>query len=275
MNFYYSRLQIDEIEEIIKNFKSEKAGNIFFEQEPLKFLDFYIQDCIMQSSRNLESAIKYFDKAHIFLKRKDDNKDENMNFVLCEDLHECNKNIRISFNDLDLKYKNIITPFNFEFISQLVALTSGFGKIYTIKEDNNKTSDEEITYLIETYTDIDDISKIDKWMTNTYEDKDFPEKPIQTDILKIKKMPFKKLLELKQYFIKVLTGKLDLVDDDFIKKYSQYITFNNQPFSIADVLQTRGAISLIYKILYLSIHFSYFQGKKKNQFLMGLEQIYQ
>lgn len=274
MNFYYSRLQIDEIEEIIKNFKSEKAGNIFFEQKPLKFLDFYIQDCIMRSSKDLKSAIKYFDKAHIFLKRKDNNKDQNMNFVLCEDLHECNKNERISFNDIDLKYKNIITPFNFEFIAQLVALTSGFGKIYTIKEDDNKTSNEEITYLIETYTYIDDIPKIDKWMTNTYRDKDFPEKPIQTDILKIKQMSAQTTLELKQYFIQVLTGKLDLADNDFIKKYSQFITFNNQPFSIADVLQTKGAVSLIYKILYLSIHFSYFQEKKKNQFLTELEQIY-
>lgn len=272
MNFYYSRLQINELEEIIKPYKSDVAKHIFFEQEPFKFLDLYIQDCLNKATSRLDDSIKIFNRANIFIKKKESTKGDPQ-LIICNDFHECNRNIRINSKNIT-EYENILPPSYFEFITQIISIMSGFGQIYTIEEKKELTTPDNIIYEIKTYAYIDDMEKIDKWINEPYKQKDFFNETPEINILSIKKMPYMEVLKLKEVFVDFLTGKIDLIQNEVINKFSNYVKLNGEPFSLINAFITRGAMSLIYKILYLTIHFSYFQSKKKNQYLTELEAIY-
>lgn len=166
----------------------------------------------------------------------------------------------------------IITPKIFEMITKLSAMTSAFSRFFDIEEQEGGRSEDSIIYNIKLWHVFDDMNSILK-IIEAPTSIEMPNEPIQIDKLTIKKMPFFKTIELKQYFIDILNGA-NTFDASVLDKYKDYIFINDEPLSVTKMLEV-GWYPLMYQILFLAIDCSYEQRKKKNQFLTELEETLQ
>lgn len=281
MKLYYSYLNFLDIEEVVKIGKMKNDFGEYlltFSNTPLKDINNYLNNCLLIALKNPDTLYKIFDRIGLFYSKKEKQSNDSIVLTAVSSPHEKNKYTRITMNNVEDYYKSggidgiIITPKIFEMITKLSAMTSAFSRFFDIEEQEGRRCEDSIIYNIKLWHVFDDMNSILKIIKDPTSI-EVPNEPIQIDKLSIKKMPFFKTIELKQYFIDILNGT-NTFDESVLDKYKDYIFINNEPLSATAMLGV-GWYTLMYQILFLAIDFSYGERKKKNQFLTELEETFQ